>query len=81
MKGPWITTQPLAHQSRRTKYEFDAVSVSVIMDRAKVHVAEVEVRCSKFLEYEKRQPPRTSIEGKVPGLSHLLETIQKPTKS
>ncbi len=80
LKGPWARAEPLAYQAKRAQYEFDAVSIERIEDRVEVYVAEVEVRCSKFLEPEERRPNITSIEGKVQRLKYLLETIANAYK-
>jgi len=51
LRGPWAEAEPLPRY-KATRCEFDAVSIERIEGHAEVHVAEVEVRCSKFLELE-----------------------------
>jgi len=76
LRGPWAEAEPLPRY-RAARYEFDAVSIERIEDRAEVHVAEVEVRCPKFLELEDRRSGGvTRIEGKIARLEQLLKTVE-----
>ena len=77
-KGPWQVARPLARQAKRAQYEFDAVSYELVEDRVELHVAEIELKCGKFLELEERKHGKvTSIEGKVERLRHLLDTFRE----
>jgi len=76
LRGPWAEAEPLPRY-RAARYEFDAVSIERIEDRAEVHVAEVEVRCSKFLEPEDGESGGVArIEGKIARLEQLLKTVE-----
>jgi len=57
-------------------YEFDAVSIRTVENRAELHIAEIEVRGLKFLKLEdERNGGRTCIEGKISRLKQLLNTV------
>jgi len=76
-KGAWQAARPLARQAKRAQYEFDAVSYELVENRVELHVAEIELWCSKFLELEERKHGKvTSIEGKAGRLKHLLGTFK-----
>ncbi len=75
LKDPWEKAEPLP-LTRKATYEFDAVSIKRVEDRVELHIAEIEVRCFKFLELEnKRDSKTTRIEGKMSRLKRLLNTL------
>ncbi len=77
-KGPWQAARPIARQAKRAQYEFDAVSYELVENRVELHVAEIELKCNKFLELEEKKSGKmTSIEGKVERLKHLLDTFKE----
>jgi len=73
LKGPWLSAEPVFYQSDRINYEYDAVAIQMVEDRVEVYIAEVEVKCCKFMREDRHKPHISRIRAKIGRLKYLLQ--------